>query len=166
MPAKETEDKVQAFQAADEVYKKAWGDFEAKHSTEIDNIERLRENRNALLDDARRALRTETESLDDLRTYFKSGPFSVQKKWSDFYIPEKLVSMLRNKGLYDTALSAGIIAEKIEVSKFEVVRAFLDEHNLTKEFECCEDGAEAGSAISGPKPVPPFGAELKERTTP
>ena len=161
MPAKETEEKVQAFEKADDAYKKAWNDFEAKHASELDNIERLRDARNALLDDARRALRAETESLDDLRTYFKSGPFSVQKKWSDYYIPEKLVAMLRNKGLYDTALSAGIVAEKIEVEKFDTVKAFLDEHNLAKEFECCEDGAEAGSAISGPKFVPPFGAELK-----
>lgn len=161
-PSQEALDKIKVFKEADELFKKEWEEFEQSNGTRLSQLEKLRDDRNAKLDEAKRFLRAETERIDDMRVTFSAGPFKVQKKWSDFYIPDKLVAMLEDRGLYDAALSAGIIAVKTEVEKYDVVKKFLEDHHVAKDFECCEDGSEAGSAISGPKQVPPLAAELKK----
>lgn len=162
--SQETKDKIAAFQEADKKYKEQLDAFERAHELELVSLDKVRDDRNAKLDEAKRSLRAELETTDAgiTRLTFNEGPFKVQKKWSDFYIPEKLVGMLADKGLYDAALSAGIVAVKVETAKFEEVKQFLEKHGVAKDFECCEDGAPAPNAIGGPKQVPPFGAELKK----
>lgn len=157
-----TKNKVALFEEADQKFKKAWEVFETEHATQLADLEKLREERNVRLDDAKRGLRAELETITEFRATFTEGPFKIQKKFSDFYIPEKLVAMLNERGLYDTAIRAKIIAIKVETAKFDEVKNFLRAHNIEKEFECCEDGVDAPGAIMGPKSVPPFGSELKK----
>lgn len=158
----ETKEKIKAYQEADVQFRLEWETFEIENATRLAKLERLRDERNAKLDEAKRAIRQDAELIPDMRTTFTEGPFKVQKKWSDYYIPEKLVHMLGERGLYDSALTSKIVAIRTEVASFPEVKKFLEDHGLLKDFECCEDGAESGTAISGPKPIPPLGAELKK----
>lgn len=160
--SQDTKEKIRLFEEADKLFKREWNEFEDEHSYKLQRLEALRDDRNAKLDEAKRSLRAELETVDALRLSFTEGPFKVQKKWSDFYRAEKLVALLTDRGLYDAAISAGVVALKVETGNYEEVKKFLQAHNVEKEFECCEDGKEAGSAISGPKQVPPLAAELKK----
>ncbi len=163
-PSDETEQKVAEFQQADDRWRLAWNDFEARHQQELEKLEAIREERNSRLDAARHALRADAQEadIDDIKL-IKIGPFSAQKKWSKFYIPEKLVAQLKSNGLYDTALSQKIVAERIEIAKYDQVTAFLQGLGLEKDYEGCEDGCELTPAISGPKPAAPLGGEMKEK---
>jgi hypothetical protein len=160
--SQDTKDRIEAFNTADKQFKEAWGSFEDTHATELAQLEKLRDDRNAKLDEAKRSLRAELEMIDEMRLTFTAGPFKVQKRFSDYYIPEKLVSMLEDCGLYESAINAKIIAVKIETVSFDEVTNFLKLHGVAKQFECCEDGKHFPGTISGPKPVPPLGAELKK----
>lgn len=160
--SQDTEDKIKAFQKADNEFRTEWEAFELANVSRLERLESLREDRNAKLDEAKRSLRSEVDVVEDIRLVSTQGPFKVQKKWSDFYIPDKLVYMLTDRGLYDAAVSAGIISVRIETAKYLEVRRFLELNGIDKDLECCEDGEEDSIAISGPKQVPPFGAELKK----
>ncbi len=160
--SQETQDRIAAFEAADLAFKQAMEQFDREHEIQLAQIEKLRDDRNAKLDEARRILRQETEGIDEMRATFNVGPFKVQKKWSDYYIPEKTVAMLTERGLYDAAVSAKVVAVRVEVAKYDQMKKFLEDNGVMKDFECCEDGEEASTAISGPKQVPPLGAELKK----
>lgn len=156
-------EKVGIFGQSDAAFKAAWDSFEQRHATELAQLEKLREERNAKLDDARRALREEAVEADITRVKeIRIGPFVVNKKWHAFYIPEKLAAKLESRDLYDTATSKNVVAEKIEIAKYDVVKQFLQDLGLVKEFEDCEDGQELTPAITGPKPISPFGAEYKD----
>lgn len=160
----EAQDKVSAFEQADAAFKAAWEQFEHQHAAELEYLDKLREDRNSKLDEARRILRAEAQEADITRVRFvKQGPFNVQKKWSDFYSPEKFIMRLRELGLYDTALSTKIIQETYNFAKFDVIKNFLKMEGKEKEFEDCEDGIELTPAVSGPKPISPFGAEVKDK---
>ncbi len=158
----DTKNKISLFEVADKKFKAAWETFETSHETELSELEKLREDRNVRLDDAKRSLRAELDSVTETRATFVEGPFKLQKKFSDFYIPEKLVEMLNDFGLYDMAVNAKIVTVEVKVANFDEVKSFLRAHNFEKEFECCEDGKDAPGAITGPKSVPPFGSELKK----
>lgn len=158
----DTKAKIALFEVVDKQFKEAWNAFEAAHERELNELEKIREERNVRLDEAKRSLRAELETIDEMRATFSVGPFKAQKKFSDFYIPEKLVAMLVDRGLYDIAVGAKMVAVKVETAKFDEVKNFLRIHGIEKEFECCEDGMNSPSAISGPKSVPPFGSELKK----
>lgn len=160
---KETQDKINLYNQADQDFKAAWAVFEQKMAVELQHLDQLREDRNVKLDEAKRAARTEAAevSISDAKS-IAFGGFSVMKKWSDFYIPEKLVALLKDKGLYDAALAAKAVAEKIEVAKFDEVKAFLQKEGVDKDFEECEDGIELTPAVTGPKPIPALGAEYKD----
>jgi hypothetical protein len=161
--SKDVQDKVTLFEQSDSAFKAAWGTFEQKMAVELQYLDGLREDRNAKLDEARRAIRADATEADITENKsLRIGTFSVLKKWSSSYTPEKLVPLLKDKGLYDGALTAKIVAEKIEIAKFEVVKQFLDNEGVLKDFDECEDGYELTPAVSGPKPIPPLGAELKE----
>lgn len=161
--SKELQDKIDDFEKSDITFKSAWSVLEQKMAQELEYLDGLREERNEKLDLAKRALRAEAleASIKDVK-FVKIGPFSVQKKWSSFYVPEKLVALLKDKGLYDSAISAKIIAEKIEVEKFDVVKQYLKVEGIEADFEDCEDGMEMTPAVTGPKPIPPFGVEQKD----
>lgn len=158
----DTKAKIALFEVVDKQFKEAWNAFETAHDLELTMLDKLREERNVRLDEAKRSLRAELETIHETRMTFSAGPFKVQKKFSDFYIPEKLVAMLEDRGLYDTAVSAKIIAVKVQTAQFAEVKNFLSTRGLTKEFECCEDGVDSPNAITGPKPIPSFGSELKK----
>jgi hypothetical protein len=160
--SQDTLDRITTFKKADELFREAWERFEATHELELAQLDKLREDRNAKLDEAKRCLRAELESIDAMRLTFNAGPFKAQKKFSDFYIPQKLVAMLEDNGLYDAAIKAGVVAVRVETAKFDEVRNFLKLHGVEEEFECCEDGQEASGAITGPKSIPPLGVELKK----
>lgn len=159
---KEIQDKIADFDKLDAQYKQAWVDFEHAHVEEIRELEALREERNAKLDELRREIRKEAERISESRITIKIGSFTLQKKWSDFYSSDRLVSKLKDVGLYDTALQAGIVKQSIEIAKFDEVNNFLRSYGFDKEFEDCEDGEEVGSTITGPKPIPALGVELKK----
>lgn len=155
--------KNKLFEEADQAYKQAWEEFETQNQTYLDRLDKLREDRNVKLDEVRRILRAEAEALDITKNKsFKEGKFSVVKKWSSFYQPQKLVAGLKDRGLYDSALAAKIVAEQIVVAKFEEVQNFLEKHNILRDFEDCEDGEELTPAVTGPKPVQVFGSETKD----
>jgi hypothetical protein len=158
----ETEKKIEAFIKADSAFKDTWEQFEQKHSQELERIEQLREERNARLDEVRRSIRDDIQESDIATRALKSGPFTATKRWQSFYVPEKLVAKLEDKGMLDIAFSERIVARKIEVEKFDIVFQFLERHGLIKEFEDCEDGREMSAAVGGPKPIAPLGTELKE----
>ncbi len=162
MLPKDVQDKIDIFQKADQDFKCEWEKFELAQAAELIRLENLREERNIKLDEAKRAVRSEVETFNTMRVTFASGAFKVQKRWSDFYIPDKTVSMLIAKGLYNTAIAAGVVIVKAEVASYDEMQRFLIENNVIKEFECCEDGIEGSVAISGPKSIPPFGLELKK----
>jgi hypothetical protein len=160
--SQDTKEKIKLFEKADALFKSEWEIFELEQQDRLAYLEKLRDDRNAKLDEAKRSLRQDAEGIDDMRATFTEGPFKVQKKWSDYYIPEKLVSMLGERGLYDTAVASGIVAIKTEVAPYPQVKKFLEDSQLVKDFECCEDGEESSTAISGPKPIPPLATELKK----
>lgn len=153
------EKKMRAYEELNEKFKNKWADFEEKYYSEINELDRLREERNVKLDEMKRALRAHAENTDS-RQPTEVGEFKVIKKWSKFYNPEKLVQMLKARGMYITAVEDGIVVERVEISKYERVKAFLEKYGMEKEFECCEDGSDAGVAVFGPKPIPTLGAEL------
>lgn len=159
----ETKDALQAFEKADAVWKAAWEQFETEHQQALEKLEALREERNVKLESARKTLRSEVQELSyqDIQSV-KDGRFRAQKTWSQYYSPEKFVSMITDKGLYDDAVNHKIITVVTSVADFQEVRNFLEQRNITKDFESCEDGREKTTAIYGPKPIPPIGAEYKE----
>lgn len=163
-PSNETQACIDGFEAADQIYKQALEAFEARVQTELDHLEKLREDRNEKLSTARRLLRVEAEALDitQVKT-FKVGRFTVQKKWSSYFIPEKLWTMLYDRGLLDDAIAQKIISTQIVTAKFPEVKAFLEKTGRAKEFEVCEDGAEISPAITSPRPLSGLGEEVKDK---
>lgn len=162
--SQEVQDKVTDFEMSDKAFKAAWDSFEQSVRAQLEYLDKLREVRNEKLDVAVRLLRAEAVEADITKVkLIKQGPFSVQKKWSEFYAPEKFVGILKDKGLYDQAVAAKVIEERIEVAKFPEAKSFLEAHGVLKEFEECEDGLELTPAVSGPKPIPPFAAEVKSK---
>lgn len=161
-PSNEAQTLISQFQTSDQIFKEAWANFETKHQKELEMLEALREQRNVDLDEAKRVLREESFNADITQVKFiEIGPFKVQKKESKWFIVEKFKSLLEDMGKYDAALSEGVIAEKIEVD-YKTALAWLEKNSLTEKFLSCEDGKELTPAVSGPKPIPSFGAELKE----
>lgn len=160
--SQETKDRIERFKEADKAFREAFEKFESSHELEIVYLDRLREDRNVKLDEAKRRMRAELEAIDEMRLTFAEGPFKAQKKFSDFYIPEKLVAMLEDRGLYDAAIKAKIVAVRVETANFEEVKSFLRIHGVEKEFECCEDGKDYPGSIGGPKTILPFGSEVKK----
>lgn len=158
-----TQTRIDAFEQADKAFRAAWDDFEQKHQQELEYLDKLREERNVRLDEAKRVMRDEAAELDITKVKFlKAGPFSVQKKWSGFYLPEKFVAMLEGRHLYDQAVAEGAVREITEVP-FEKAKAFLESKGLRDDFAECEDGKELTPAVTGPKPIGGFGAESKEK---
>jgi predicted AlkP superfamily phosphohydrolase/phosphomutase len=159
----ETKTKVDAFDTADSTYQTAWDAFEEKYQAELDELDKLREDRNAKLDVAKRALRDEASEMDiSVVKFIKMGAFSVQKKFSKWY-SEKAIGFLKEKNLWDSALTAKVVEEKVTFAEFEKVQDFLTREGVLKEFEECEDGKELTPAVTAPYPVPAFGAQAKEK---
>jgi hypothetical protein len=158
----ETFKKIDDFSKADEEFKTAWDTFEQKYSMELEYLDKLREERNVKLEVAKKALREEVGEADITKIKSaKAGPFVAQKKWQSYYAPEKLLARLRDKGLLEAALNQKIVVKRIDTGNFEVVKQFLQDYEIDKEFEDCEDGREMTIAIYGPKAIAPLGTEQK-----
>ncbi len=159
----ETKNTIEEFEKADTIWKTAWEQFEIAHQQELEKLEQLREERNVCLESARKSLRAETQELSyaDVQTVI-TGRFRAQKIWSSFYSRDKFLAKIRDKGLYDDAVSNGIVTTTVTVADFAQVRNFLEQRKLLADFEECEDGREKTTAIFGPKPIPSLGAESKE----
>lgn len=160
----DTRKKIEAFEQADKLFKDEWAQFEALYTTHLERLDMLREDRNAKLDDATRTLRA--EAIDISITKIRSitaGPFTAQKKFQKYYSLARTIVLLREKNLWDSAVAEGMVKEKIELEKFDALEQFLKRHGVERDFEECEDGIEMSPAIYSPKPVPPFGVELKEK---
>lgn len=153
------ERRIKLYEELDLKFKERWSDFEEKYRAEMSELETLREERNVKLDEVRRSLRNYAETKND-RQPTEIGEFRVVKKWSKYYNEDKLVEMLVAKGLFALAVGEGIVAKTVKVAKYDKVRAFLEKYEAVQEFECCEDGEDAGVAVFGPKSVPALGAEL------
>lgn len=151
------ERKVQQFEEVNKRFLEKLADFEEKYKTELEMLDALREERNVKLDEIKRSLRSYAETTKDVPGV-ELGNFKVVRKWSKFYNHDKLVRKLSDFGLMNAAISEEIVVNSVQIAKYEKVRAFLEKHGVTQEFESCEDGDDAGIAIYGPKPVPMFGA--------
>ena len=159
----DTQDKITKFELADATFRKSWDDFEQQAKQFLDYLDKLREERNVRLDEAVRALRTEAEGLEiiDVKS-IKAGPFFVQKKQSPSYLPWRFIEILREKNLYNRAKDEGAIVEVTEIP-YAKAKDFVNRLKLESSFAEAEDSKELTPAVSGPKPIPPFGVESKER---
>jgi len=149
------EQKEAIFQAKLNYFFDAYGD----DLTALDNS---REEMNAALDDARRELRADAERAPYTKVKtIKFGGFSIAKKWSSWFIVDMFVSLVRNCGMYDSAVAEGVIQEKTEVNG-KLAEEWLRKNSLTQQFRQAEDGKELTPAISGPKAIAPFGSPKKK----
>lgn len=157
--SKETREKIQKFEKAQKQFRELWTKFEELYSEELEHLEQLREERNFLLDEAVRALREDAESLDPRNVkVVAAGQFQATKRWRPFYNPEMFVSICRQLGLEEEAVSLGIIKWSVSVD-YKKAKRWIEERKLEKKFKAAEDGKEMSVAIKGPKPVPSLGEE-------
>lgn len=162
-PSTELQTKLDLFEGLDKAYKAQYDAFYQKNAAELDSLEDLREKRNIALDELKRASRDEVGALDI--TQYKSvrvGRLSVTKPETKFFIPEAFVATADQLGLYDRLVEKGAIIEKIEVP-YKEAKAALEELKQVDNFLHCEDGKELTPTVTGPKNIPPFGAEYKEK---
>lgn len=160
--SEETTKAIQDYEALDRQFKDAWSVFEQAHRTELEHLDQLREARNAALDQAQRALRSEAQDPSCTVRSISAGPFQVVKKKTEFYDADMFIARLHERELYDAAITEKAVIERIEID-YKEARNFLKGRSLLDDFEDCEDGAEMTPAVSGPKPVPGFGAETKKQ---
>lgn len=156
--APETKAKVRLFNDAKDKFNGLVADFFAAHPDELQQMDEAREEMNAALDEARRALRDDAENVPISRVKFiRHEDFEVQKKWSNWYIVDMFVAVAKGCGMYDTAIAAGVITENTVVDG-KKAEAWLKANSLQKKFAASLDGKELTPAISGPKPVMAFGS--------
>jgi len=154
----DTKAKVSNFEASRDKFNKLVTEFFDNHGDELQAMDAAREEMNASLDEARRALRDDAENIPISKVKFiRCGDFEVQKKWSSWYIVEMFVSMAKNCGMYDSALAEGVIEEKTEVNG-KLAETWLKKNSLEKKFASSLDGKELTPAVKGPKPVVAFGS--------
>jgi hypothetical protein len=53
--------------------------------------------------------------------------------------------------------------EEHVVIKYDLMKAFLEEKKIYADFEDCEDYQPLTTAVTGPKPIAPFGGEAKRK---
>jgi hypothetical protein len=161
--SQDSKNKVMAFVEADKAFQARLEKFFADNPEALLEIDNLRELRNRALDDAEQNIRRDATLANyDKVTKIEFGPFSVQKKKSEWFIPETFVSLAERSGNYKALLDGGAIRIKTEID-FDLATAFLKLHSLDKTFVAAKDAKELTPAISGPKIVPPLGAQLKKK---
>lgn len=148
---------VSDFEKKKKKYDALFAEFQEKHQDELLELDAAREEMNAALDDARRALREDAKQADYRRVKrINFGGFRIQKKWSSHYIVEMFVELIKDHKLFDAAVDEGVISVKTEIDG-DQAREFLRKNSLEEQFKVCIDGKELTPAISGPKPVAAFG---------
>ena len=158
----DTNNAITEFVVADKAYKDAVKAFYENHEQELEQIDKLRDERNRHLDSSKRGLRADAAMVDITKTkIIKVNPFKVQKKWSPHYITEMFVELAKNQGIYDEALEAGVLVINTIIPNFARAKEWVQTKNADEVFKQAEDGVELTPAVTGPKEVPPLGAELK-----
>lgn len=154
---------VDDFLKSDTVFKDAYAEFSDRYATELAQLEQLREARNVKLDAAGKILRDEATRLDPKRfKTFRVGPFQVSKKFSsDSFRAVEFVNLAKTLGFKKQMEDEGAIATKVEIN-FEAAQEFLKKNSLADKFATTlEGGSEMTPSITGPKPIPAFGTEVK-----
>lgn len=161
--SQDTKNNILKFLETDKAFAVKFDAFLSAHPEEVLELDNLREKRNRELDDAEQGIRRDADlSPRDKVTSITFGPFSAQKKRSEWFIPETFVSIAERTGLYKALLDGGAIQIKTEVNR-EVANEFLRKNSAEKQFAAAKDAKELTTAISGPKVIPPFGAQLKKK---
>jgi hypothetical protein len=160
--SEDTKKALDDFGRKDAEFQQAWATFEQQFEKELVRLELLRENRNASLELATKALREEADRPECDEKVIKYGPFSAMKKESKGFHPEMMLARIEERDLYDAALAVGAVEEKITI-KYNEMKQFLNDKKIYEDFEDCEDAQKLTTAITGPKSIGPFGAEMKKK---
>ncbi len=158
--SEETKKALDEFSAKDAEFQQAWTHFEQLHEGELIRLEVLRENRNASLEVATKTLREEADEHDE--KVIKYGPFTAMKKESKCFHADMILARITERDLYDDAITAGALEEKVTV-KYAEMKQFLEDRKIYDDFEDCEDSAKLTTAISGPKTIAAMGTETKRK---
>lgn len=165
MPHKTSEElsnSIALFESLDAKYQTLWADFEERHGIDLMALDQAREDRNSALDVAVRAVREETDQPTFVDKTLKISRFSAVKKGSKVFYAEMMITRLRERDLFSMAKTAGALEEHV-VIKYEPMKAFLEERKIYGDFEDCEDYQPLTTAVTGPKPIAPFGGEVKKK---
>lgn len=155
-----TKARVLEFEAKKSHYDAIFQQFQDAHQAELMQLDNAREEVNASLDVAKRAMRDDAVEADYRRIKrIKFGSFSVVKKWTSFYIVEMFVDLLRERGIFDAAVDEGVINVTTHI-KATLATEFLRKNSLENEFKVCMDGKEQTPAVTCPKPIAGFGGVL------
>jgi len=161
--SQDSKNNVLKFLETDKAFAAKFDAFLAAHSEEVLELDNLREKRNRELDDAEQGMRRDADLAPrDKVTSISFGPFTAQKKQSEWFIPETFVAIAERMGLHKAAIDTGAIQIKTEINR-EVANEFLRKNSVEKQFAAAKDAKEMTTAISGPKIIPPFGAQLKKK---
>jgi hypothetical protein len=161
--SQDAKNRVAAFLEADATFQAKLLAFFNAHQEELTEIDNLREKRNRSLDDAEQVIRRDAELTNyDKASNITYGPFKVQKKISRFFITETFVALAERTGLYKAALDSGAIRVKTEVD-YDLANELIRKNSADKTFAAARDAKELTPAITGPKQVPPLGAQLKKK---
>lgn len=143
-------------------FQQAWASFEQRFEKELVQLELMRESRNVALETASKTLREEADRPECTDKIIKYGPFSATKKESKSFLPQMMLARIEERDLYDAATTAGALETKITI-KYNEMKSFLEDRQVYSDFEDCEDTEKLTTAISGPKPIGPFGGEMKKK---
>ncbi len=155
-----TKNALDEFDAADAKFQQAWALFEERYTSELAQLDALREERNSALDIASRAVREEADLSAE--KILKAGPFTAQKKESKLFHYDMLMGRISERDLFDAAKTAKAIEVVVNVD-YKRMKAFLEERRIYPDFEDCEDVKPLTTAITGPKAIAPFAAEMKKK---
>ncbi len=167
--SQDTKNNVLAFIEADKAFSAKLEAFLAKHSEELLELDNLREKRNVKLDDAEQGIRRDADLAPRAKFNEKDGapsisygPFTVVKKLKEWFIPETFIALAERSGVHKSMVDSGAIQIKTEID-FDNACEYLRKNNMEKTFAAAKDASEMTPAISGPKPIPPFGAQAKKK---
>lgn len=161
--SQDTKNKILGFLETDRAYGSKLDAFLLAHSEEVLELDALREKRNRELDDAEQGLRRDADlSPREKVDHITFGPFHAQKKRTEWFIPQTFVALAERSGTYQAALDSGAILIKTEIDR-ENANEFLRKNSLEKTFAAAKDAKDMTTAITGPKSIPPFGAQLKKK---
>lgn len=161
--SQDTKNKILEFLETDKAFAAKFDAFLAAHTDEILELDNVRDKRNRILDEAERGMRRDADLAPREKvTAINFGPFNAQKKMTEWYIPATFVALAERSGHYKAMLDSGVIQIKTDVD-FDNAVEFLRKNDLTKTFVAAHDAKEMTTAITGPKVIPPFGAQLKKK---
>lgn len=161
--SQDTKNRVLEYIENDKAFAEKFEAFLTSHSEEILELDNLREKRNRILDDAEQGMRRDADLAPrDKVATISFGPFTAQKKRQEWFIPETFVAIAERMGLHKAALDSGAIQIKTEINR-EVANEFLRKNSCDKQFAAAKDAKDMTTAVTGPKIIPPFGAQLKKK---